>query len=537
MALSICDRNSFGPESLRVTQSIQQAMFDRKKYELITTSEIDDLLEKIKGCVDEALAKSSPEENRKLEQDLSLPRFILESCREMVFKFEPQRLAEALIQKPRFGQSLNLAYDTHFQLICPASDNSRLPRIGSYGKEYIIFSVSLLFMRIHPLFLDQVPSSIKNALRDKQNNKCDFIFNASYAKPVEDVARAEGNYPRYNLNTHSWVHPRAQKGQESKKFPNMGIFEPLGVAQVLGNDGVAFNSLKPMEVYIHPVNGGAMGLSPNNAHFTVIEGSPFSAFWHVTVCEERTVIANEWLINDSDHPFSALIVKSFAIRGPQCVKDHLNILKSEKTIAIKEATDRLENIAKAFEENKPEAMALFEKLSEGEKNRVYYLTWISMGEKKGIHVDFGKASFRGAKDLRSEYHCAPSQKAQVIRTLLQEQVVSFNKLIQGQEALFSTPTTYPHLSPERMHKEKVLKPILEKFKDGNVNAAMEQFLMLPEFDKNKIFEMAWDLKQCPPRSIHSDFGRASFLRSSNLDQKYHCTDSNRLDVLILYLNH
>src|SRR5581483_1284940 len=528
MALPI-NRSYFEQATLKITQSLPQSMMDRTKYEQITPCEIDDLLEKM----NEFSSKLSPNERQAVDQDLAVPRFMLQSCREMIHRFESQRLTQALLQKKVNISTLNLAYDSKkFSLHCPALSRMRLPITGFYRQKEYALQSHIFLMKIHALFLTQVPAPVANILKDKKNFQCDFTLDVSSAFPMEQAARAERKDLRYNLITHPWALPRAQNGQDSKKFPQMGIFEPLGVAQVPGDDGVAFNSLKRMEVYIHP-SGGGMAISPNNAHFNVIEGSPFSAFWHVAVCDERILVANQWLINDPNHPFSKLINKSLHWKTSTCIKDHLHILESEKAETIRQATERLENVAKAFEESRPNAFSLFDTLTLGEKNRVLYLTWVQMGKKIGIHNDFGRASFFGAQDLNREYRCSPSQRASVIRTLLRDQVADFEKLIEGQRALFSAPTDYPYLPPERLRKEKMLRPILEKFKAEDFKEAMNLFLALPGSDKEKVFEITWELKGCP---IHSNFGNLSFLRSENLSQIYHCTDSERMDVITLYLN-
>src|SRR5581483_7232435 len=242
-----------------------------------------------------------------------------------------------------------------------------------------------------------------------------FIFHACRTSYLENIARKKGLYPRYNFRTHAWVHPRAQNGEDCKKFPDMGIFEPINVVEIKGKDGISFCSLKPMEVYVHPIES-SMALSPNNGHFAVVEGAPFSAFWHVTVCEERTLITRQWIINDEKHPLSAVLERSF--NDARCVSDHLSTLKFQKEGAMQVAKKRLEKIACAFSgSDHLKAFTLFEKLSQGEKNRIYLLAYKEMGEKPNIHHDFGRASFHGTEDLALEHRCSSEQRAMIILQL------------------------------------------------------------------------------------------------------------------------
>ena len=95
------------------------------------------------------------------------------------------------------------------------------------------------------------------------------------------------------------------------------------------------------------------------------------------------------------------------------------------------------------------------------------------------------------------------------------------------------PTEYPHLSSERIRKEKVLKPILEKLKAREVEEAMKLFSELPKFDQQKVFETTWELKQCP---IRTNFGEGSFLRLKGLESHEYCNDQERSHVLTEYLH-
>jgi len=548
-------------EAMVFVGSVQLALA-QKRYEMIDPSKIDDLLERINTIRDKGLKEAgiSQHEQSRIEGELTTAEQMLSSCKVLLEQKAPKIFMGTLLQKPFCS---NIAYEGSTALPWTMYLSQRTPWIGLYAADDFHQRCPEKQSRLPAALLENAPPGVKQVLATAQGKSVDFIFDVGSMSAYRDQAKQICGLERYNIATHPWTIPRMFQGDDIKKFPEMGIFQPIGVFEIQDSNGVPFDKRRPLEVYVHPKNGG-MALSPNTAWFGVSDGAPVSSFWFVVDSGDKVLVLHQWLINQYGHPFSKYL--SDAVRTTdwipapgtdisgedddedgaifeaemypvyKSVGEHIEMMKQNRDGAMREAMSRFGGIQEALAKNENEkAMALFDKLSEGEKNRIYYFTWVLQGKPNGVHPDFGKASFLHYHDLSPSFHASNSRRAEAIEQLAIEQCQAFDQLVDEHLALFTKPKAMPPVSPERLRKEKIVNPIIAAFKSENTAEAMRLFDQLPESDKGKIFEMAWDYKGCP-KGIHHDFGKASFLRWGDIDPKKHCSDKDRLEVVILYLN-
>jgi hypothetical protein len=531
---------AFVEESTALIQSVKSRLQSRD-CKIIHTGAIDDLISRIEAFVKGSLDAAGAD-GEAVRSSLSEQQRNLNICKSEVLEIEPTRLTQAFALKA-FDEMSAMQNLAHAGPVCMTSrafpGMNCLPGLGFYYEvahpEVSSYHLGfpMLTVYLHPIYGQHMPPAVRSSIEDVPG-KIDHTFSIVQACHMEEMARSKCGFQRYNLHTHNWVLPRAEVGKDSKTMAEMGIFSPLGVFEVKTGDGVPFNSMKPLEVYIHP-RDGRMAFSPNNAHVGISDGIPVSSFWQVVKHDGRASVSHVWIINDYNHPYSAL-VRSASEMLPSSLHEHLELIKAGREEARRKTSDRLESIARLFESGDPaEAMDLFNALTVGEKNRVFFHTWNLQGRPDGIHHDFGRAAFLGQADLAQQHRSSPIQKANAIRALLDEQVATVEAMIDEEIAFFETPFEMPAVSAEFQRKEKLLSPIIAAFEAGNEGEAMEKFAALPPDDKGKIFGLTWEFKGYPI-GIHPDFGRVSFYQSGDVPHDKRCSPEDRISILQLYLH-
>jgi hypothetical protein len=195
----------------------------------------------------------------------------------------------------------------------------------------------------------------------------------------------------------------------------MGIFPEIGLEKSQQLGAIAINHISPMNVHVHAreglkvVKSGDMLYSPDNAHFHVTPGSPFSMDWSVMQKDHRIAITKRLVIFDYDHPICSALLHS--IRNCNCLGTHLERLTLART-AIEKTFFPL---IKAFENDSPNAMETFHQLPLAFQHGIYREAWVAFDSPQGVHRDFGRASFEKDNSLDLKYHCDHQKSAEAIR--------------------------------------------------------------------------------------------------------------------------
>lgn len=438
----------------------------------------------------------------------------LKTRRQEVIKFRP----------------FNLVSEAPPVLSCPGYMGfDRIPLIGHYRERYSL-SWPLLVARLHPLQFTNLPHSVQDAVGDLNGKSLDLHLIVSDGREVKSVANG-----RYNLITHPWVHPTLQKGDDTKVFPQMGLFEGIGIHGLdYGNDPknelVSMQSLIASEVYAHP-HDQTMCFSPNNAHFGISQTASFSAFWVVVKCDNRVLVSYNVDIHDTHNPFSVGIQK--AAEEATTFGKYLRVLTKSEEAAREEIEGRLSLLAMGFENEDPHAMELFEKLPQEYKNNIYGEIWRLQGSPMGVHHDFGHASFHCEKGLNAKFYATGKQKAKAI-TKLADSLLEANKaFVLSQKALFAPPMQVPPPSREQRERVDLLAPIAQLLKGKRTEEALKVFSALEDKHKWAIYGMVWHIKGCP-RGIDR-FGELSFFGDKRIEDWHRCTHLDRFNALQMYM--
>lgn len=533
----------FVQDSMQLVTSLQQAVVEDSRYEIISTSGVDGLLQRIHTFVNGELKQTRlPEaEKRRLNAELQSATQMLEGCKSLINKFGPEKIMQAITDKPvSYGGYVNLAYNA--PAVMPSTGfigRSCVPLIGYYGRRYYTEARAEFTYRLHPAQAQNFPASLQGALAGRDPEKLDLFFKITpgYGALYQDTKAGLGKL-RYNLVTHFWAFPKARLGETHKQPVQMGIYEPVGISEEKTKEGIPFNTLKPLEVYLHPTsNPHSIAISPNNAHFRVTEEAPVSAFWYVAMYGDRTVVVREWLLNNQEHPFTQLIHSSFDRERETSIKEQIERLKHGKADAIAASRGRFEEIATAFESgNAVLAMQRFSSLAQGEKNRIYFHAWKQRGEQQSSYPNFGKGSFENAHDLAAKHHCTTAQRAAAVRGFFREQTTAFEKILNDYEALYSTPSSIPVKSQEHLRRERLVTPIIELLKKRDDVSALQMVDALADADKRKIFELSRVYKLRPSGDVAAN--RDCYRGAEHLPIYDKCGDAeDRIQVLNLFAHH
>ncbi|MGE0671048.1 MAG: hypothetical protein AB7H48_08115 [Parachlamydiales bacterium] len=518
-------------EAMHICAAMKADSSTNSRFEMI--SKAQGILQKIDTFVREELKNltSNPMERNQIQGELEKTALLL---KEIVKRSGPDEFMKSLLSRTMEYGTANLAHDGIIAFpFAPFEHMERLPRIGFYG-QYYRFPFDISFIRLHPVQVQNLPESLQTLLADRNLEKLDLISSFTIGHGyLADHAMSNANELRYNWVAHPWVFPQAQIGQDLNRFLEMGIYEPVGLSEVQSRDGIPFNTLKPLEVYVHPVNGST-AISPNNAHFRINPEMPISSFWHVMLKDERTIMVRQLINNIEGHPMSHLVSSVLAYEDLQTIQEHLDVLKTGRNDAIDSTLDRFDRIAKAFEGGRlNDALLHFNALSEGEKKWIHFRIWQLMGEPVGVHGDFGRVSFEGAAELPAYFHATVDKKAQALRELGAKQIAAFDQIINGHLALFATPHDLPIPSAEYLRKREVAQPLIEAVED---EALFESLIeSLKAADRQKLCAITWELKGCP-LGIHDDFGLVSLLARGVLEESHRCSTQDKLNVLHYFVN-
>ncbi len=311
------------------------------------------------------------------------------------------------------------------------------------------------------------------------------------------------------LHTHRWAYPNLLPGDDQKCDVQMGIFPEVGIQQSMEMSAIAFNDIRPMQVHVHPdetsqrnhqtknisYKSEDMLDSPNNAHFDIIEGSPFGVMWAVAQKDNRIAITKMIVFVDREHPICQAYAES--IRECYCLKTHLDRLEKVK--------DRIQetfaNAIALFEKNDRQAMNVFNKLPSAFQYGIFKEAWKEFESPIGIHRDFGKASFLCENSLDAKYHCDSNKRAKILRSYVNELqnllVNSQNDLMLNSQALIKADNTLK------------LMRCAQDFLQKKEEEAIFAFNNFSKEEKQAVYHAIWELSGCPRGN--DDFGGKTFI--------------------------
>ncbi|MBP9842015.1 MAG: hypothetical protein KBC64_06285 [Simkaniaceae bacterium] len=198
-----------------------------------------------------------------------------------------------------------------FYAVCPALSSREGPlQLGCYiikpdGANMILPGSWSLNTR-HPVSkFREIPESVSRALVPHKISTLHF-HTMRHETPLEHQFSAceerpegLGDAHRFQVFTHHSVHEGAEGRftYDRQKWVPMGVFEAENVAPLTGDwhHPVAFNSLTPQEVYIHPV-GGRCVMSPNTAGLRMVDPTREAHFYLVYVRDDGDERVNGFVI-------------------------------------------------------------------------------------------------------------------------------------------------------------------------------------------------------------------------------------------------
>jgi hypothetical protein len=359
--------------------------------------------------------------------------------------------------------------------LCPAYNKMRLPTISSYHT----IGANAASVLLDPRAICHVPAQVLEQAGDLAGKQVELFWTAIDGRPFQP----NGNNFQINLCTHPWSHPRALDGDDVKHNVKMGVFPEIGFQSLQTPESIAFNALRPMEVYSHPGDDKVMLYSPNNAHFEAIADAPFGIFWTVTQKDDRIAFTKMLVIFNYDHPICASLVKS--IRDCDGLNTHLTRLKDVK----KEIQNTFSGIIDQFEQNNPFALQLFDQLPPTSQADIFKETWLQFNSPQDIHSDFGRASFENDSSLKKEYHCSNQQRVHAIRQFAAR--LEYLLVDSQIELMFN--------SQSLVKGDNVLKMMecAELFLDKKEQVAIELFNSFSQEERSAVLLAIWELSKCP----------------------------------------
>ncbi|MCK4934748.1 MAG: hypothetical protein KAR79_04090 [Simkaniaceae bacterium] len=175
----------------------------------------------------------------------------------------------------------------------------QIPAIGHYPDGYDFWETALV-VKLPRAQLQAFPEAIQHKFRALDDNALDLFL----------IVGTDHRFPNRldrNIVMHSIAYPDLQHGESRHFNAEMGIFDPIGV-EASRQSPIAINGFNTHDIFPHPAGGGNMALSPNNARFTVPEGSPISSFATAsTLPNGRAVATQVILLHDLENLAAVLI--------------------------------------------------------------------------------------------------------------------------------------------------------------------------------------------------------------------------------------
>jgi hypothetical protein len=385
---------------------------------------------------------------------------------------------------------LNLIQNVPPSPLCPAYNKMTFPTISTY--HMIWWNRSCI--RLDPKALEFVPRNVLEKAGPLEGKEVDLFWTA-----------IDGYRTDRSLNncTHPWSHRHALPGPEKIPGPGgemnnpdsnvsfdvqMGLFPEIGFEKSEEPGAIAIDNISPMNVHVHAgrflqkATSGDMLYSPDNAHFRAIPGSPFAIDWSVMQKDNRIAITKRLVIFDENHPICAPLFAS--VRNCSDLNTHLQYL-SRVPAEIQKTFDPVIDL---FESNHPDAMKAFKQMPDAFQYGIFKETWLSFDSPRGVHGDFGRASFEKDPSLDAKYHCDAHRCAEAIRRFsdrLKHLLVrsQFDLLFQSQSLVKGDNVLTMMKCAQLFYKDP---------KQG-----LAAFDQLTDQERNAVHFAFWELNKCP----------------------------------------
>ncbi len=369
--------------------------------------------------------------------------------------------------------------------LCPAYNKLAFPTISTYNT----IGNNFVCIRLDPKALALVPGRVLEKAGSLEGKEVDLLYTVVHGEFYQNQKRSLNN------NVHPWAHIHALPGDDTACDVNMGIFPEIGLEKANVPGAVAFNHLSPMNVHVHPRSGtnggkGNMDYSPDNAHFNLVPGSPFSVDWSVMQKDNRVAITKRVVLFDETHPICQAIINS--IYGCRDLLDHINRLEG-----VAQAIDTtLIPVSEAFAYDDPDAMRMFHHLPTAFQHGIYYQAWAAFDHPLNIHPDFGRASFENDNGLAEQYHCTNNQRAVIVN--------NFSAYLHG--LLVDSQRDLLH-SQSLVKGDNVLTMMkcAQLFFKRDVTEALKAYQQLQVQEREAIQYAYWELNGCPRTGIFDPF--------------------------------
>ncbi|GEM_PF-3851330 len=357
--------------------------------------------------------------------------------------------------------------------LCQAYNKMRVPTISNYYEIGSNMSIILL----DPSAIQYIPNEVQQMAGDLKGKEVEFFWTAIDGRRFVSGYILNRPNTKINLSTHTWAYPHALVKDSIEKDVNMGIFPEIGFKNHSHKGAIAFSKLSPMCVHVHPEkHSSTMLYSPDNAHFETIPGSPFGIFWSVTQKDQRVAFSKMLVIFDYDHPICKGLLNS--LRNCDTLAEHLKKLESVES-----------EISKTLDLPEHRFMEAFHQLPLAFQYGIYKETWMLFNSPRGIHGDFGKASFENEQSLDKKYHCGYEQRKQAVRNF----AARLSDLLIGSQ-------TNLMLNAQSLQKgNNVLKMLrcAELFEAQKEMQAAKLFETFSHKEKEAVFFAIWELSGCP----------------------------------------
>jgi hypothetical protein len=390
---------------------------------------------------------------------------------------------------------LNTLYYAPPAMLCSYYDRPQVPFISSYEN----LSANPAIARLDRSALAFAPEDLKKAVGNLDDKKVDFFYVVSDARYA-----AQKSNGVLNLVTHCWAYPDLQKNEKERKSDvEMGLFPIFGVDYAHKDKAaLAFNELKPMEVYAHYIGTSTM-YSPNNAHFRIDPKIPVQVFWIAAKQNDRVLITKFVMITNSNEALGEEMCNSY--RYCPNLSEHLDRLNRGTDVALKQ----VKVVSSLFKEgSEAKARQEFAELPQFIQNLAYKHIYFIHQAPKNVPFDFGRLSILDPSKLDPKYASNPQQISEALNK-------SFDELkeiyVTSQKQLFSK------LNLVKDVKEEQIAALAEQFRENSPEAMAFFDNMLENDEKEAVFNAIWQLNGSIKGDMH--FGSKRFFEKASNEER------------------
>ena len=357
--------------------------------------------------------------------------------------------------------------------ICPYYRKMRVPTVSTYGN----IGSNIASITLSPEAQRFIPEAVLSAAGDLNGKHVDLLWTAVDARFLARDNRS------FNLCTHAWAHPYALPRENVAFDVQMGIFPEIGFAQCHQLGAIAIGGLSPMRVHAHDDL-----YSPDNAHFERIPNSPFGVLWSVIEKDNRVAITKMLVLFDYDHPICQRLVNTIRNCGD------LNTHMIRLGLVQNGIDETFAQLLRELQGNDPNFLRTFQALPSAFQYGIFKEAYILKGSLRGIHGDFGRASFLADPSLNIQHHCNNEERIQAVIQFKQQ---LSHLLIASQDDLLCK-------SQPLVKGDNVLRMLAcaDLINAGQIDNGLNMFLVdLSQNEQRAVYLAAWELSGCPQENL------------------------------------